>query len=233
MNGHTVAVRGEGTAPGSAVARVYDRIAPCYDLWEAPMDALGGRARRRRVIGGAHGRVLEVGVGTARNLAFYPTDARITGIDISERMLARARRRAAKLGDAVDLQRADVETLPFEDEAFDSVTATCVFCSVEHPVKGLNELARVVVQHGEVRLLEHVRPRNPVLARIFDWLSPLTRRLLGPELNRDTEDNIRAAGLEIVDIRREGIWREIVARRVRRRAGRLTDASTPDRPARC
>jgi ubiquinone/menaquinone biosynthesis C-methylase UbiE len=179
------------------VARVYDRIAPFYDWYEAPMDRFGGRDRRARGVGGAHGKVLEVGVGTGRNLDLYPEGAR---------------KRAATLGRPVELRWADVEALPFEDRAFDAVTATCVFCSVEDPVQGLREIRRVVRQNGEVRLLEHVRPRNPVLGKVFDWLSPLTRRLFGPEINRRTEENVRKAGLEIVEVKRDGIWREMVAR---------------------
>lgn len=196
----------------SRVARVYDRIAPLYDWYEAPMDRFGGRERRARVVGHAHGEVLEVGVGTGRNLDLYPEDARITAVDISERMLQEARSRAAGMERPVELKWADAESLPFETASFDAVTATCVFCSVEDPVQGLREVRRVVKPGGEVRLLEHVRPRNPLLGKLFDWLSPLTRRLFGPEINRRTEENVRAAGLTITHVRRDGIWREIVAR---------------------
>jgi ubiquinone/menaquinone biosynthesis C-methylase UbiE len=109
------------------------------------------------------------------------------------------------------LEQADVERLPFVDASFDTVTATCVFCSVEHPVRGLEEVRRVTKPSGQVLLLEHVRPRNPLLGRLSDLLSPLTRRF-GPEINRRTEENIRKAGLDIVSVRRDGVWREIVAR---------------------
>lgn len=199
--------------PGrGGTARTYDRIAPFYDWFEAPMDLLGGNARRRRILEDVRGRVLEVGVGTGRNLPLYPRGARITGIDVSKGMLERARRRATDAAAEVELREADAHALPFEDDSFDVATATCVFCSVDDPVRGLREVARVVRPDGEVRLLEHVRPRSPILAGLFDLLSPVVRRIFGPEINRRTEANVEAAGLLVTEIRRDGIWREIVAR---------------------
>jgi len=199
----------------TSVARVYDRLAPLYDWLNAPMERLGGDARRARVIAGASGRVLEIGVGTGRNLPLYSAAADVTAVDISARMLRRAEERARRSRAPVRLQQADAEALPFPDGSFDTVTATCVFCSVNDPVRALREARRVVKPDGEVRLLEHVRPSNPLIGRLFDWLSPLTRRLIGPEINRRTEENVRASGLMIDAVRRDGIWREIVARRTR------------------
>jgi ubiquinone/menaquinone biosynthesis C-methylase UbiE len=198
-----------------SVARVYDRVAWIYDLMEAPMDWMGGAERRRRVLGGARGRVLEVGVGTGANLEHYPDGVELHGIDISAQMLRRARDRAERTGRSVTLEHADAEALPFADASFDTVTATCVFCSVGDPVRGLQEVGRVVKPEGRVLLLEHVRPENPVLGKLFDLLTPITRRLVGPEINRRTENNVRRAGLEIIQVRREGIWREIEARPLR------------------
>ncbi|MFZ5869557.1 MAG: SAM-dependent methyltransferase, partial [Actinomycetota bacterium] len=63
---------------------------------------------------------------------------------------------------------------------------------------------------GLVLLYEHVRPTNPLLARLADAVSPWTRRTFGPELNRRTEENVAAAGMTVVEARRRGIWRELV-----------------------
>src|SRR5690554_5577725 len=129
---------------GSAdVERIYDRIAALYDLPNAPMERLGGDRRRRRLLARAQGDVLEVGIGTGRNLPHYPEGVELTGIDLSERMLERARERAHDLDRDVRLMRADVERLPFEDDCFDTVTAACVFCSVADALQGLREVRRV------------------------------------------------------------------------------------------
>lgn len=196
---------------GPPVAGVYDRVAAFYDFYTAPMEAMGGRRARARLLGRAEGRVLELGLGTGLSLESYPPDVELTGIDISPRMLARARHRAASLGLRAGLEVADIEQLPYPDASFDTVTAACVFCSVRDPVRGLREAARVARPGGQVLLYEHVRPRNPLLGKLADLISPLTRRLLGPELNRRTEDNIQAAGLRIAESRPHGVWREIVA----------------------
>jgi len=193
-------------------ARIYDRVAPIYDLYSGPMEWMGGTRRRRRLLGQVDGTVLEVGVGTGLNLEHYPPGVHVTGIDISPRMLARARRRAADADADVVLDVADVEDLPYDNDRFDTATATCVFCSVADPVRGLRELARVTKPHGRVLLLEHVRPRNRLLGVLADLISPLTRRLFGPEVNRRTERNVETAGLEVVSVRREGVWREVEAR---------------------
>ncbi len=195
-----------------SVERVYDRTARFYDLMDGPMDWLGGRRRRARVLGRAEGEVLEVGIGTGRNLSHYPSAVRLTGVDLSEQMLARAVRRAAKLGAEVSLEHADVERLPFAADTFDTVAATCVFCSVADPVSGLKEVRRACKPDGRVLLLEHVRPRNRFLGWLFDRLTPLTRRAFGPAINRRTEENVASAGLEIIEVRSTGVWREIVAR---------------------
>lgn len=196
----------------SKTAHRYDRGARFYDAMNSPMEWFGVMRMRRRLFARARGAVLEAGVGTGRNIDVYPPGTTLTGIDLSARMLARAARRARALGRAIGLQRADVQRLPFPDATFDTATATCVFCSVPDPVAGLRELRRVVKPGGHVLLLEHVRPTGALLGRLADCASAITRRLFGYNINRRTEENVVAAGLEITEVRRTGVWREIVAR---------------------
>ena len=156
-----------------SVERVYDRTARFYDLMDGPMDWLGGRRRRARVLGRAEGEVLEVGIGTGRNLSHYPSAVRLTGVDLSEQMLARAVRRAAKLGAEVSLEHADVERLPFAADTFDTVAATCVFCSVADPATALREIRRVLRPHGTLHMMEHIRPAREPLGRLAAWTTRL------------------------------------------------------------
>lgn len=155
---------------------------------------------RRLVVGEARGKVLEVGVGTGKNLPLYPPGCDVTGIDFSPAMLARAKKRAAKLGVDVMLLEMDAERLSFPDDSFDTVLATCVFCSVPDPVNGLKEMRRVCKPDGLILLLEHVRSENRVLGLVMDLLNPLAVRLTGANINRRTVENVKAAGLSITEV---------------------------------
>ncbi|MCL1588061.1 MAG: methyltransferase domain-containing protein [Actinomycetia bacterium] len=196
----------------SEVTRRYDRMARIYDIYDAPMELMGTKKRRRALLDKATGTVLEVGVGTGKNLAYYREGAEVTGIDVSSRMLDRARAKMVSVHVKAELVEADVQDLPFDDDTFDTAVGTCVFCSVADPVQGLGELGRVVRPDGQILLLEHVRPTNRLLGRLADLVSVATRRIFGFRTNRQTEENVAAAGLEIVEVTRNGIWRTIVAR---------------------
>ena len=141
--------------------------------------------------------VLEVGVGTGKNFPYYPYGVKVVGIDLSPRMLARARRKALKLDRSVDLREMDVQSLEFPDHCFDTVFATFVFCSVPDPLDGLRELRRVCKPNGRLLLLEHMRPENVLLGLIFDALNPMVVRMMGANINRRTMDNIRSAGWNV------------------------------------
>ncbi len=194
----------------------YGRIAEVYDLMEEPMERLLYASWRKRVWAGVKGpEVLEVGVGTGKNMPYYPDGVHVTAIDISERMLSRARERAKRLGLDVDLRRMDAQQLAFPSDSFDTVVASFVFCTVPDPVVGLRELGRVCKAEGEVRLLEHMRARNEPLGRLMFATNPLVVRVVGANINRRTIANIEKAGLRIEkveDLSTQGIFKLIVAR---------------------
>jgi ubiquinone/menaquinone biosynthesis C-methylase UbiE len=177
---------------------LYDGKSRLYDLMDWPVDAMGMGRLRRRLWEQVRGRrVLEVGVGTGRNLPHYPLESRAVAVDLSPGMLRRAVKRAGRAGRQVDFVLADAQHLPFRDGAFDTVAATCLFCSVPDPVQGLRELRRVSRREGSTLLLEHVRARNPLLGKVMDWLNPLSVRFQGVNINRDTVNNVKLAGFAI------------------------------------
>ncbi|MDH4267341.1 MAG: class I SAM-dependent methyltransferase [Deltaproteobacteria bacterium] len=145
----------------SSAERRYDRIAWVFDSMELPMEMIAAKKWRKNLLSQLEGHhILEVGVGTGKNLTYYPPGKSVTAIDISERMLSRAREKAGRLGFPFRLLKMDVEALPFPDSSYDAAVSTFVFCSVPDPVKGLRELVRVLKPKGKAYLWEHVRPRG-------------------------------------------------------------------------
>ena len=182
----------------------YDRAAGRYDLVEAPMEWLIKRLRRHLWANVDGETVLEVGVGTGKNLPYHPQGTRLVALDISPRMLRRAADRARRLGRDADLVLGDAQRLPFREGAFDAAVATFVFCSVPDPVAGLQEVRRVVRDEGGVHLLEHVRAQNPVLGWLMDLANPIAVRLTGANINRDTVSNVAKAEITLDAIESRG-----------------------------
>ncbi len=193
----------------------YQRIAPFYDAMEilAERRYAAWRPRLWSLVQGP--KVLEVGVGTGKNIPYYPAGMVVTAIDLTPGMLKRAKARAAELEAEVNLQLGNVQDLDFPDNSFDDVVATFVFCSVPDPILGLNEIARVLKSNGRLLLLEHVRSANPVLGTLMHILDPITVRLMGPHINRRTVENVQRSHLQlesVEDMGLGGIFKLIVAR---------------------
>lgn len=186
----------------SSLAR-YERIAAVYDLLDLPFEHGRYRHLRPQLFAGLSGRLLDAGVGTGRNIQYYPRDAAVTGIDLSPAMLARAERRRAALGADIELRQMDVTRLEFADATFDACIATFLFCVLpdDQQEPALHELARVAKPGAEIRLLEYSRPTGAfrrVLARLWE---PWMDWAYGAGFDRHTEEHALAAGLVIVQSR--------------------------------
>jgi ubiquinone/menaquinone biosynthesis C-methylase UbiE len=169
-----------GGDAAAGVRLAWDRYAPRYDrdmrLWERLM-FLGAR---QWVCAQARGAVLEVAVGTGLNLAFYPPDVSITGVDLSRAMLDITGRRADALGRWVLLVQADAQALPFADCSFDTVVCTLGLCSVPDERAAIDQMRRVLRPGGRLLLLDHTAAPNRVL-RAGQWLFERVTALLAAD----------------------------------------------------
>lgn len=184
---------------------LYGRIfAACYDRMLEGTERAGLADRRRELLSAARGRVLEIGAGTGRNLEHYPEQLdRLVLTEPEEPMAKRLESKLAALGRPAEVVRAPAESLPFEDDSFDTVVSTLVLCTVDDPERTLAEVERVLSPGGALLFLEHVRADDPGLARWQDRLHGIWLRLgHGCHCNRPTPDLIGGSGLEIERIER-------------------------------
>ena len=180
------------------VKRKYDKASYAYDIMELLQEKLLYSRWREMASRHLRGRTLEVGVGTGKNIKYYPKNASVVAIDVSEKMLRKAARRARKLGLDVKFIAMDAQKLAFKEGVFDSTLSTFVFCSVPDPVKGISELGRASKPDGTMVFLEHVRSSNRLLGSIMDLVNPIFQWLTGVNINRDTTRNIQKGGATLV-----------------------------------
>jgi ubiquinone/menaquinone biosynthesis C-methylase UbiE len=163
----------------------------------------------------AQGRVLEVAIGTGRNLPHYRPEVTLTGIDLSPAMLAIARQRASELGREVDLREGDAEQLPFTDASFDTVVCALSLCSIPNPAAAVAEMNRVLGPGGRLVLLDHIGSSWPPI-RAVQWLvERVTIRTAGEHFTRRQLPHVEACGLQIVQAQRlkAGSVERILARK--------------------
>ena len=197
------------------VKKRYDRISPVYNQLEFVMErmAMAGwrqefweKARKNLQPGDL---LLEAGVGTGKNMPYYPEaeEVRIEAIDLSPGMLSRAEARAEELGIEVNLRKMDIQSLDYPDNHFDLIVTSCVFCSVPDPVLGLKELKRVCKPAGKILMLEHMLSEKPVLKNLMNLFNFIPRHIWGANINRRTMENIEKAGLKVNSVR--NLWLDV------------------------
>ena len=181
-------------------------FAAVYDPMSKGWEAKHGAELKRNLLANATGRVLEIGVGTGLSFPHYPPGVELVGVEPSEPMLRRARRRAAELGRDVTLIEAPAEQLPFDDDTFDTAVSLAVLCSVDEPARALAEVRRVLRPGGRFVFLEHVRAEDSGLAAWQDRLErPWGWVAGGCHPNRRTLEAIEGAGFEPVDVERRDL----------------------------
>ncbi len=157
------------------VERVYGKLASVYDLIFGPTLHAGRVQAINRMAARKSDRILEVGVGTGINTTLYPRECFVTGIDLSESMLEKARERVSRKNVRnVRLVQMDAADLKFADGSFDIVYAPYLISVVPDPIRVAQEMRRVCRPGGRIIFLNHFLSPNAALSRVERWISPLT-----------------------------------------------------------
>jgi ubiquinone/menaquinone biosynthesis C-methylase UbiE len=182
-----------------------------YERWILPpiLDLIMRRKDltkyRRAVVAAAHGRVLEIGVGSGLNFPLYGKQVELVyGIDPSPRLLSIARQRAAASGIAVELVLGSATAIPLADNAIDTIVMTWTLCSIPDPQAALREMRRVLKPDGNLCFVEHGLSPEPSVERWQHRLTPAWRRMAGGcHLDRKMDDLIRQAGFDLTNLHEE------------------------------
>lgn len=163
---------------------------------QPPMTALRGQYVSR-----AHGRVLEVGIGSGLNLPHYgPTVTSITGVDPAAELTSKAAERAQAISQTVEVLGVSGESIPAEDQSFDSVVCTWTLCSIAQPEQAVAEMFRLLKPGGELLFVEHGRSNEPSVARWQARIEPLWKRLAGGcHLTRRADALLKEGGFELTE----------------------------------
>ncbi|MDQ2707058.1 MAG: class I SAM-dependent methyltransferase [Actinomycetota bacterium] len=177
--------------------RYWDKHSRTYDREIGFFDRVLFRDTRAWICDQARGEVLEVAIGTGLNLAHYPPEADVTGIDLSPQMLARAEVRAEELQRAVRLRTGDAEALDFQDASFDTVVCTFSLCAIPDHHRAVLEMVRVLRPGGQLLLADHVISTQPVVRTLQRLLELVSVPLGGEHYRRRPYELVRAAGLTV------------------------------------
>jgi ubiquinone/menaquinone biosynthesis C-methylase UbiE len=203
----------DSAAETERVRRIQDKNAAGYDRQMGLFDRILFGGGREWACSQARGDVLEVAIGTGRNLPHYSADVKLTGVEFSPEMLAICRRRAEQLGRDVDLRLGDAQQLEFAAESFDTVVITLALCTIPDDRRAVAEAYRVLRPRGRLVLLEHVRsPSRPVRA-VQRMLDPLSVRFAADHLVREPLDFLPGSGFGVDRVERSklGIVERVIA----------------------
>jgi ubiquinone/menaquinone biosynthesis C-methylase UbiE len=197
------------------VKRIQDKAAPKYDRQISFFERVLFEGGREWVCSRAEGDVLEIALGTGRNLPHYRAGVRLTGIELSPEMLALARGRAEELGRDADLRLGDAQDLDFPDASFDTVVCTLGLCTIPDDREAVAEVHRVLRPGGRFLLLEHVRSPARIVRTGQRLIEPLAIRLEADHLTREPLEHLEAIGFRVEELERSklGIVERVAARK--------------------
>ncbi len=197
------------------IRSLYEKQAPKYDRQMRLFERVLFSGGREWVCSQAQGEVLEIAIGTGRNLGHYQNEVSLTGVEFSPAMLEIARQRAQRLGREFDLRVGDAQALDFPDASFDAVVCTLALCTIPDDRAAVAEVKRVLRPGGRFLLLEHVRSPNPAVRLGQRLLEPLMLRFEGDHLLREPIEHLAAEGFEVEQLLRSklGIVERIAARK--------------------
>ncbi|MCK8058454.1 MULTISPECIES: class I SAM-dependent methyltransferase [unclassified Fusibacter] len=169
-----------------------------YDAFMGPLESKALGRLRKALITPITGTVLEIGAGTGVNLQYYQdVKLTITDKELSPNLLKSLEKNNAPIVSVA----CDVGMLPFEDETFDFIVSTLVFCSVEDVQRGLSELHRVLKKGGRFIFIEHVLPAEQPSRLIFDAVTPVWSRLAGGcHLNCDFIASVKESAMVLDEV---------------------------------
>lgn len=185
------------------ITRAFNRNAPLYDRWMRLFERYVAVGARAWAVSMARGKVVEIGVGSGLNLPLYGPDAQhVTGIELSEEMLAIARERVASK--PIDLHHGDAQALTLPPESADTVLSTFTFCSIPDPLSASREAYRVLRPGGSFILAEHGRPTHALGHLMMRAVEPLCVLVSGEHITRDPVPYLVGAGFTVTEVQRAG-----------------------------
>jgi ubiquinone/menaquinone biosynthesis C-methylase UbiE len=181
-------------ASSERVREIYQRHAANYD---ASVRSTTLEKMRANLFSRATGDVLELGIGTGATLKHYAGISSLTGLDLSEAMISKAREKASHLAFKTDFRVQDFQTLEFGNSSSDTVTSSLGLCGIPDPEKLFLEIRRVLRPGGKLLALEHVRPPNAFLGLLADAINPAWEHFTGCYSNRKTKNLLENAGFKV------------------------------------
>ncbi len=185
--------------PDLATQAKWDKLAPKFDT----MAGKGAEERwqpfKEALFRNMDGKILFLALGTGLDIPFFPPGKDITAIDISPKMIEQAQERIADYDGRIEASVMDVHEMTFAPDSFDQIFTSCTFCSVPNPVEGLKALYRVLKPGGKLFMFEHTGSRFYPFKPMMHLMTALTS-WIGPEMNRTTVANVKAAGFKVTEV---------------------------------